>query len=199
MRCMVSKTKDFYNENAQYFFHSTYKIIMNDLYDDFLHLVKKGGKILDLGCGSGRDLLFFKKKGFKVTGIDFSDKMVKFATEFTNEPIIQQDIIELSFEDDFDGIWACASLLHFSEANLKIVLGKMLRALKTDGIIYMSFKYGFFDGVRNNRYFCDYTEEKLTFLLNHYKQLKIVKIWLTPDRREGREKEKWLNCLVKKQ
>ena len=65
----------------------------------------------------------------------------------------------LDEEDQYDGIWACSSILHLPKDELKIVLNKMSRALRANGIIYTSFKYGNFEGERNGRFFTDFTLE----------------------------------------
>ena len=66
---------------------------------------------------------------------------------------------ELDENKKYDGIWACSSILHLPKNELKAVFMKMFKALKEDGIIYTSFKYGDFEGERNGRYFTDFTEK----------------------------------------
>lgn len=105
---------------------------------------------------------------------------------------------ELNEREKYDGIWACASILHLNKAELSGVFEKMSRALKKNGIIYTSFKYGDFEGLRNGRYFTDFTEELFAALLNNIPLLTIEKQWITGDARQGREDEKWYNIILKR-
>jgi hypothetical protein len=66
--------------------------------------------------------------------------MVKLSSEFTGESTLHMDFQELSFQDSFDGIWACASLLHISSIGIESVLSKLLSSLKSQGILYLSLK-----------------------------------------------------------
>ena len=97
----------------------------------------------------------------------------------------------------YDGIWACSSLLHLSLGELDEVLYRIEKALKPQGILYMSFKYGVFEGERNGRYFLDFTEEKLEQLLKKHTSLQQLRNFLTEDVRPDRE-ERWLNLFLKK-
>ena len=105
---------------------------------------------------------------------------------------------ELNDQNIYDGIWACASILHLSKSDLFLVFHKMNKALKENGIIYTSFKYGEFEGERNGRYFTDFTEDSLKEFILQIPQLQIKEIWTTGDVREGRGDERWLNILIYK-
>ena len=105
---------------------------------------------------------------------------------------------ELSEIEEYDAIWACASILHLSSEELPEMLRKMRDALKPGGMIYMSFKYGTFEGERNGRYFTDMTEETLDRLLGKIMGLVIEEQWVTSDVRPERGKEKWMNAIVRK-
>lgn len=193
----MKKTQDFYNQNATEFFEGTVATDMTQHYTPFLERLPQGAKILDAGCGSGRDSLAFKKLGYEVTAIDGSEEPCKLASEYIGQEVRHIRFEELDYESAFDGIWACASLLHVPSVELPQVLGKLTRALKEDGVMYASFKYGDFEGERNGRYFCDLTEEKAEELFT-VGGLKVVKMWITGDVREGRGDEKWLNTILRK-
>ena len=60
---------------------------------------------------------------------------------------------ELQEKEKYDGIWACASILHVPKIELADILQKMCNAVKVDGVIYISFKYGNFEGEQNGRFF----------------------------------------------
>ncbi|WP_410495530.1 class I SAM-dependent methyltransferase [Cellulosilyticum sp. ST5] len=156
----MKKTQDFYNQNATEFFEGTVAADMTQNYTLFLECLPKGAKILDAGCGSGRDSLAFKKLGYEVTAIDGSEELCKLASEYIGQEVKHMQFQELDFENEFDGIWACATLLHIPRRKLPEVIERLVKALKTDGVLYASFKYGVFQGERKGRYFCDLTEEK---------------------------------------
>lgn len=104
---------------------------------------------------------------------------------------------EISYKNEFDGIWACASILHAEKAELPEILRKLRNALKPEGIVYVSFKYGDYEGARNGRYFIDLTEESMVRILSEVPGLNILETWITGDVREGRASELWLNMLLK--
>ena len=98
----------------------------------------------------------------------------------------------------YDGIWACSSILHLPKNELKAVFMKMFKALKDDGIIYTSFKYGDFEGERNGRYFTDFTEKTFEKFVGEIDNLQVKEEWITGDVRPGRGEEKWLNVILQK-
>ena len=105
---------------------------------------------------------------------------------------------DLDVQNQYDGIWACSSILHLSKNELYVVLSKMVNALHDDGIIYTSFKYGDFEGERNGRYFTDFTKKTFDGFLSGIRHVKIEEQWLTGDVRPGRESEQWLNLILRK-
>ena len=105
---------------------------------------------------------------------------------------------ELEEVETYDGIWACSSILHLPIDELYEVMEKMVDALKENGIIYTSFKYGTFTGERNGRFFTDMTEETFADFLNGIDGLEIEEQWTTSDVRPGRGEEKWINLILRK-
>ena len=78
------------------------------------------------------------------------------------------------------------------------MLGRMTAALKINGVIYTSFKYGVFEGERNGRYFTDFTEETFTEFIKGMTGVTAEKMWITDDVRPERGEEKWLNMILRK-
>ena len=188
---------EYYNQNSEQFFQTTLNVNMESLYQAFLVHLPNRGYILDLGCGSGRDTLAFKNKGYQVEALDYSKALVEKATALTGIPIRYQSFYDLNDQGIYDGIWACASLLHCKRDRLADVMQSILNALKVNGILYMSFKYGDKDRETGGRKFTDLNEEQAEELLNQFYQIELIKHWITIDQRPDRE-EKWLNILVKK-
>ena len=130
--------------------------------------------------------------------IDGSEEICRLASAYTKIPVCHMLFQELSAENMYDGIWACSSILHLSYDELRNVLIRMSHALKEKGIAYTSFKYGTFEGERNGRYFIDMTEEKLDRLLRETSVFHMEEQWVSKDVRPGRENEKWLNIILRK-
>ena len=193
----TESTLNYYQTNSESFIENTVNVDVNDLYRPFLEKMPSTGKILDAGCGSGRDTKFFLEKGFNVVAFDNSPNMVRHAAEFTGQEVLLMSFEDIEFKDNFDGIWACASVLHVPENNISTVLSKFTDALKDSGMIYTSFKYGENEGIRNGRFFADYTEERFDQLLTAIPKLELIQYWKTSDLRPGRSEEKWLNVLLR--
>ena len=187
---------NYYNKNAQEFFDGTVDADMSSHHEKFLKCMPDAGCILDAGCGSGRDAKIFNELGYDVTAIDGSIEMCKLASEYANVDVKHMQFQEIDFENRFDGIWASASLLHVPSDEMDLVLKKLKDSLKEDGILYASFKYGDFEGLRNGRYFNDLTESTAIVLFEK-NSFKVLKTWLTDDSRPERD-DRWVNILVKK-
>ncbi len=195
----TNTTLDYYNNNAHSFTTDTLDVEFSDIQDRFLTELQPGALILDFGCGSGRDSRYFLQKGYRVEACDGSEEMVKTATQNAGIPVKQMLFSELDEQEQYDGIFACASILHVPSAELPDIIGKMKKAVKKGGVLYVSFKHGTFEGVRNGRYFTDQTEESLKQILDQVGGLDVISTGITGDVRPGREDEKWLNTLLRRQ
>ena len=130
--------------------------------------------------------------------IDGSEELCKIASAYTGIPVRQMYFQDLDVREQYDGIWACSSILHLEKTELRSVLKKMADALRPDGWIYTSFKYGECEGMRNGRYFTDFTWNSFQRFIRDTESLSIAESWVTGDVRPGREEEKWLNLLLQK-
>ncbi len=193
-----TKTLDYYNKNAISFAKTTIDVDFHETQKHFQKLLPMQGYILDFGCGSGRDTKYFLNQNFKVDAIDGSEKLCRIASDYTGIKVEKMLFKELDETEKYDGIWACASILHLPQKELQMVFGKMVKALKRDGIIYTSFKYGNFEGERNGRYFIDFTEDKFNKFVQNIESVKLKEEWITCDVRPNRGEEKWLNLILQK-
>lgn len=201
-----SATLNYYNENTDSFIKQTLDINMSALYDIFIIKLNTqdimGHQLLDLGCGSGRDSLYFSKLGFDVTAIDASLNIIKTAKENYAIPNISweclsfEQTVDKEWQNKFDGIWACASLLHVAYADIASLLNKLLNLLKHNGIFYISFKYGENERIENNRFFCDMNERRWEAIKLKLENKINDTIWLTLDQRKDRDNQ-WFNILIK--
>lgn len=194
----MESTLEYYNKNAYRFVQGTLFVDFVDTQERFLRKLKAGSYILDFGCGSGRDTKYFLSKGYKVDAIDGSEELCKIASEYVGMDVKKMRFAELDEYEKYDGIWACSSILHLPKDELKSVLRKMVVALKSEGVIYSSFKYGEFEGKRNGRYFTDFTLETFKNYIQDMNQLQMEEYWISGDVRPGRGDEKWLNLILRK-
>ena len=195
---MKTKTIEYYNENVSKFVNDTQDVVFCATQDLFLSYLNEGDSILDFGCGSGRDTKYFLSKGYKVDATDGSEEICKVASDYTGINVKCLLFNELDEIDKYDGIWACASILHLDRDDLIDVFNRIARALKDNGILYTSFKYSEFEGMRNGRYFTDFTIESFNEFQTNIPEFIIEKNWITSDARAGREDEKWLNLIMSK-
>lgn len=195
---MKEETLSYYRKNAENFVKGTINADMEFNRKKFLQRLPDQGKILDFGCGSGRDAKVFLELGYEVEAVDGCRELCEMAAEYTGIVVRQMDFMELDVWEKYDGIWACASVLHLPYEELRAVLAKMAAALKEDGVIYVSFKYGEFEGWRNGRYFTDMTEDGVRRLVEETQGMSVEEIWVTADVREGRGDERWVNGVGRK-
>jgi cyclopropane fatty-acyl-phospholipid synthase-like methyltransferase len=192
----VNETLAYYENNCRAFAENTGTLDFSSIQDQFLALLPEGGTVLDFGCGSGRDSRYFIDHGCTVTATDGCGEMCRYASASLGIPVKKLLFTELNDENQYDGIWACASILHLEQSALHDVFEKMITALKSRGIIYTSFKYGDFHGIRNGRYFTDFTETSIADFLKIHKDLRTEQMWITEDIRPDHGQEKWLNLLL---
>lgn len=187
---------DYYERYAASYYENTVNLNMEEALGRFLALLPENAEVLDLGCGTGRDTVYLEDAGCYVTPMDGSEQMCRLAEIYTDKEVLHMTFEEMEFEEVFDGIWACASLLHVEGKNMDRIMKKVVNALKPEGVLYMSFKYGDAEEIRNQRLFHDYTEETAYDMVMRQEGVRIVEMWQSDDVR-GIE-TKWLNLLVKK-
>lgn len=194
----MDDTLKYYEINADAFVQSTRNVDFRHMQSIFVSKLKAGDHILDFGCGSGRDTKYFLDNGFLVTATDGCYEMCRSASEYTGIQVKQMLFQELSDKNTYDGIWACSSILHLPYKELAEVMIKMAATLRSKGIVYTSFKYSDFEGERNGRYFTDMTEEKFDKFLMEIRFFELEDKYITSDVRPGRDDEKWLNVILRK-
>jgi SAM-dependent methyltransferase len=192
-------TIDYYNKNAKGFYERTSLADLSDEYGKFLALLPTHARICDAGCGPGRDTKFFKNLGHEITAFDASIEMCRLGAEINGLSISHLHFHEIEFENQFDAIWANASLLHVPYTDLPAVLRRFHRALRPQGILYASFKYG--DSERRDdlgRLFYDMNEELFTPFTKGL--FDILNLWTAPDSRSmvPSPAKAWLKVLNRK-
>lgn len=187
------KTKEYYAKNYETYIESTLKVDMSEHYKHFLPYLPSNAKILDVGFGSGRDLIHFKDLGYDVLGVDNVQEFVDEAQKIGLN-VRLEDFETLEYQEEFNGIWASASLLHTKQ--LFSVLKNLYNALKTNGVLYLSMKEGRGIKVENGRLY-HYVDEQELALLCLKVGFKILESYKAGDllRRESI----WINIILRKE
>jgi len=194
----LSSTVSYYDQNAELFFKETVEVKMSFLYAKFLIHVPLGGRILDAGCGSGRDSLYFLQHGYKLDAFDASVEMCRLASNFIGQPVLQKTFEDIDYVSAFDGVWACASLLHVPRDRMDAVLERFSRALKPGGVMFLSFKLRDGEWEMDGRFFTGYDQNSFQELVKTHPSFAICLIWTTDDARRDRKNERWLNALIQR-
>ena len=191
----MNTSSNFYSENAGDFISRTAELDVSSLYAEVLPLIPESGSILDAGCGSGRDARYFINRGYRVHAFDASKEIADHASNLIGQDVENTTFESFDTETIFDGIWACASLLHISPQKLPENIKNLACFLKTGGVFYMSFKYGQGVRMRGSRRFTDMDKSSIEKLGTQLPFLTLNKSWITGDIRPGRIGEKWMNAL----
>jgi len=177
---------------------------MSEMRGRFRQYLKPGALILDAGCGSGRDSKAFIESGYRVVALDGSKEMCRQASAYLGQEVQCRRFEEIDEKEVYDGIWACASLLHVPHELLPKVIARLIAALVDGGVLYASFKYGEEEREAGGRYFTDLREDGWKKVLEEAEEemkesrLETVECFVTGDVREGRGGEKWLNVVGRK-
>lgn len=188
---------DYYQLHAQRFFSETVDVDMSELYRPFVAHLKPGARILDAGCGSGRDAKAFSEMGYEVEAFDASAELVELARQHTGLPVKQMCFEDVTEVERYDGIWCCASLLHVPLAGLPGVMAQLAKALKPGGVWYLSFKYGSGEREKDGRRFTDMDEAGLEEVLSGLSGIEVMECWQTHDQRPERD-DSWINLVLSK-
>jgi SAM-dependent methyltransferase len=196
---MTADSAAYYDRNAERFAADTGGLDMSALHERFLRHVRAGGRILDAGCGVGRDALAFADRGYSVVAFDASTEMVRLSMERTagRAKVVQMEFDAVAWLGEFDGVWACASLLHVRATYLPPVIRRLRAALRPGGALYMSFKYGSGERLAGGRRFTDLTEETLSTALTGT-GLTLAEVWVSGDVRAERPGERWINAVARR-
>mgnify|MGYP000641173120 CR=1 FL=1 len=174
---------------------------MRDFADIFIENLK-GKKVLDLGCGPGRDAKYLSEKGFSVVGVDLCERFLEMAR--LNAPKAEfrkMDLRNISFpESSFDGVWAAASILHIPKKEAISAIKEMAKILKQGGVIYISLLKGRGEKYTelefgNGRFFAYYEKEEIERLLAE-NGFEIIETYPSPG--EVNVVMEWLNIFAVK-
>lgn len=191
-------TAAFYEEGATAYFERTVAADLTPVYDRFLPLVRPGGRILDIGCGSGRDLAVFLQRGFKASGIDASAALARLAAEHSGAPCLCQRVETLDTTCALDGLWACASLLHLAKEVLPDVARRLYEALVPGGVLYATVQVGAGTAtLSDGRFYSYFAPEEFAALFEGV-GFQGLQQWESADTLPGRPTIRWTNLIARK-
>jgi superfamily II DNA or RNA helicase/HKD family nuclease len=191
----MNENVEYYSQNAGSFFASTVDVDMSELREEFLAKLPAGGRILDAGCGSGRDAKAFALRGFDVIAFDASPELAELASAHCGFDVAVRSFSAVDEIDAYDGIWSCASLLHVATQEMAATIGLLWRALRPGGCLYLNFKLGSGERTQGGRRFTDANDATLRGWFAALPQVSLFETWITRDRRPDRA-EHWINALV---
>jgi 2-polyprenyl-3-methyl-5-hydroxy-6-metoxy-1,4-benzoquinol methylase len=186
-------TVEYYNQNESDFIKRTINVDMSHAYIRFLEVIPAGARILDAGCGSGRDSKYFVEHGLDVVAIDASEKMVNHTREYAGVKVEQLRFDQLQYKEEFDGVWACASLLHVRKEEFVSAFENLVTALKSGGVIYVSLKQSESKVPDGGRHFSYYSTGELNGIISDQPGLELLDLWILE-----REDCTWINFLAKR-
>lgn len=189
---------DFYNTHAHIYYDNTVELDMSEMLEEFISFIPENCPVLDLGCGSGRDSLYLIEKGFDVTAMDGAKELCELAKIHIGQDVLCMRYEDMEFDGVFDGIWACASLVHIPKSEMDALLLKISQGLRCGGMIYISLKYGDFSGIKEGLYYSEYRTKDIKNLIYNHKDLELIQIYKSQDIREDRKEEQWINIFARK-
>ncbi|MDA3896651.1 MAG: class I SAM-dependent methyltransferase [Desulfobacteraceae bacterium] len=192
---------DYYQKNSRQFFDQTVDIDSSLFLSSFVQTIPSQISILDVGCGSGRDLHWLRKQGFHVTGFERSPGLASLARNHSGCEVIEGDFATYDFSPhSFDAILASGSLVHVPHENLTTVLENIFQAFNQNPnhalYMYISLKAG--NGVKKdsqNRIFYLWDDETLKpIFANH--ELHVIETSKSPSVKNS--KDLWIGYILKK-
>lgn len=189
---------NYYNENAAAFIERTFNLDVSHLMEAFLSQIPPGGRILDLGCGSGRDAKHFMEMGYEVYAIDASERMVEHAKRYLGDRVSLATFESYETDMLFDGIWAQASLIHVAEDDLVSVIRKYRDMLKSGGVFHMSFKAREENFTQGHRSFNCFDERRLRKKIGQVYELIEIRVYTSASIVKEHAGEHWVNGLFKR-
>lgn len=193
---MQTQTAEAYKQTARKYAEQTFRADVDEMRGRFLSYLEPGSSILDLGCGSGRDLMAFTDAGHTATGVDSSEEMCALARRHSGCKVYNTSFAEFTPCRQHDGVWAMASLVHLSDKDMPDALDQIWSWLKKGGIFYASFKDKSGAGVGSDgRLFNGFSLTEVKQLFGLLKGAEVLETWSTQDETRNLV---WQNIILRK-
>ncbi len=190
--------KEYYQENHQEYYDQTFSVDPTSFLSPLARRLPPGGTILDVGCGSGRDMRWFKDRGFRPTGFEFSGGLAALAGEYSGCPVLEGNFEGYDFSGmAVDAVLLVGALVHVPHEHFQEVFENILRALKPEGHVLLTLKEGIQDvGISGGRIFYRWLNE---YLRKIFGDLKLSVVDFSRQVSKIRETDVWLGYVLKKQ
>ncbi|MBQ9272861.1 MAG: class I SAM-dependent methyltransferase [Mogibacterium sp.] len=193
----MKSTIDYYDKNADSYYWATVAVDLNALRQKFASYLPAEASVIDMGCGSGRDVMAFENMGHRAVGLDASKELVKLAQERLEVKAFTGDMSTYRAAEPYDGIWCCASVIHLNDEEKAKFFRNLERNLRPGGAIFISVKVGIETGVdKDGRYYSNCSEAELRDYLESA-GCEVTDVVRTEDAM-GRPGSMWLNVFAKK-
>ena len=192
---MHTPTREFYNQNADEYTARTLAIDPAHEREKFMACLPAGATVLDVGCGSGRDLEIFRHAGFDPIGVDGSEEMCTRARMHSGCRVYHNTFEEFTPNRPVDGVWAMASLVHTADKDLPALLHRLWSWLKPEGVMYACFKDKNAAGISgaDSRLFNGFSLDEVKHLFGTLEGAEILETWAS----DGHNTV-WQNIILKK-
>jgi ubiquinone/menaquinone biosynthesis C-methylase UbiE len=193
----VNPTIQTYDAMAAEYAHKTWNIRLERALDSFARYLIPPARVLDLGCGPGRDIELLRQRGACVIGMDLSEGMLREARTRVGGALVCSDMRTLpSASASFDGVWLCAALLHLPRSDTPRALGEARRILRATRPLYVGVQQGtgeHWDESRGARFFTYYQMDELAAIVRAA-GFVVQELWITAD--TTRTQIKWINMVA---
>ncbi len=195
----LASTLAYYNEHATEYVAQTFNANLQSVYDAFTALLPPKASILDVGCGSGRDLLYFQHLGLQADGLEYSEALCKLLQQ--HKPlgtIYHADIRCFLPPHPYDALWCCAYLLHLQQSDILNFFANLAIWLKKGGYLFLSVKQNISTGLDSKlRYFTNFDIHLIEKIIAQG-QLTLVQQWQSSDSL-ARDDITWCNMILQYQ
>ncbi|HDR9355867.1 TPA: class I SAM-dependent methyltransferase [Burkholderia vietnamiensis] len=202
MEDTYASTKRFYDVNAESYAEVTRALPISDEFASFIAQLPRGLKIVDLGCGAGRDLSAFSQRRVAAVGLDFSRRLAKLAQDYSACPVVVGDLRALPFATSaLGGAWASASLLHLQRSDIDLALAEIWRVLVPAGVFFSSLKGGQGEETDTNGRWFSYFDQSDWLACLHNAGFVVTEMRTSVQESGTIEKDRsvsWFSCIAKK-
>ena len=189
-------TLRFYETNAENYAKQTLAADLSEINERFARHLRPGASILDVGCGAGRDLHAFRLRGFSPVGLEPSAALAEIARSYTGCRVTVGRVEDMTYASEFDGAWACASLLHLPRHRFPVAMKRIAAAVKTAGPLFLSMQQGVGEFTApDGRFYSLYQPDALALAVETA-GLELVEVWDTGDSL-GDRPIRWINLIAR--
>jgi len=187
---------DYYERNFRQYHQETSSIDPASFLSPLAKVLGPGSTILDVGCGSGRDMKWLKDRGFRPMGFERSKGLAELARVHSGCPVVEGDFQVYDFSDmAVDAVILVGALVHVPHENFQAVFSRILTALKREGHVLLTVKEGIQDAeISKDRIFYRWLDE---YLRKIFRRLNLKGVDFSRQVSKIRKADVWLGYVLK--